>query len=171
MTPILRTDFARRYGQALGPVQGVGYVNELLARLTGQPVRDHTQTNATLDASPATFPLNRTLYADFSHDNQMAAIFAALGLFRQRAPLDPVKPDARRTWWTTRLVPFSGRMVVEKVRCAGQREELVRILVNDAVQPQEFCGSPAGGLCGLQAFVRSQGYARADGAGDWEKCF
>ncbi|KAG6840186.1 hypothetical protein C0991_008350 [Blastosporella zonata] len=33
------------YGQALGPVQGVGYINELIARLTGKPVNDNTQTN------------------------------------------------------------------------------------------------------------------------------
>ena len=78
-----------RYGQALGPVQGVGYVNELLARLTGLPVQDNTQTNRTLDSSPTTFPLNRTFYADFSHDNEMIAIYAALGLFKQSFPLNP----------------------------------------------------------------------------------
>ena len=54
---------ARRYGDPLGPVQGVGYVNELLARLTGTPVADHTTHNATLP-----FPLDRALYADFTHE-------------------------------------------------------------------------------------------------------
>jgi len=161
------------YGQPLGPVQGVGYVNELLARLTRTPVQDHTQTNSTLDSSPATFPLNRTLYADFSHDNQMAAIYAALGLFPERVPLDPTRPDPQRKWWASRLVPFSSRMVVEKLACAdGTRPgEHVRILVNDELQPLEFCGADADGLCSLEAFVASQAYARSDGGGDWEKCF
>ncbi|EMD40276.1 hypothetical protein CERSUDRAFT_79948 [Gelatoporia subvermispora B] len=165
------------YGQPLGRVQGVGYVNELLARLTGTPVHDHTQTNQTLDASPATFPLDRSLYADFSHDNQMAAIYAALGLFPEPVPLDPTKPDPARAWWASRLVPFSARMVVEKLECvpgedeAGRVGEHVRILVNDALQPLEFCGASADGLCALDAFVESQAYARSDGGGDWEKCF
>lgn len=148
-------------------------MNELLARLTRTPVQDHTQTNSTLDSSPATFPLNRTLYADFSHDNQMAAIYAALGLFPERVPLDPTRPDPQRKWWASRLVPFSSRMVVEKLACAdGTRPgEHVRILVNDELQPLAFCGADADGLCSLEAFVASQAYARSNGGGDWEKCF
>ncbi|KAH9854921.1 phytase [Lenzites betulinus] len=159
------------YGQPLGPVQGVGYVNELIARLTGKPVADHTQTNSTLDSSAATFPLNRTLYADFSHDNQMVAIFSAMGLFKQPAPLDPTHPNPARTFRVQRIVPFSGRMVVERLECAKAGAAYVRILVNDAVQPLTFCGADAHGLCKLDAFVQSQAYARNDGEGDFEKCF
>ncbi|KAI0832856.1 phytase [Trametes gibbosa] len=162
------------YGQPLGPVQGVGYINELIARLTTQPVLDHTQTNSTLDSSADTFPLNRTLYADFSHDNQMVAIFSAMGLFKQRAPLNPTQPDAARTFRVQRIVPFSGRMVVERLECprSGRTSsQYVRLLVNDAVQPLEFCGGDSNGLCKLDAFVASQAYARNDGEGDFEKCF
>lgn len=156
------------YGQALGPVQGVGYLNELIARLTGKPVEDETQTNRTLDASEETFPLNRTLYADFSHDNQMIAIYAAMGLFAQSSPLDPSSPDSTRSWRADRLVPFSARMVTEKLVC--EEEEYVRVLVGDEVQPLEFCGD-GNGLCALDAFVESQAYARHNGEGDFEKCF
>ena len=159
------------YGQELGPVQGVGYINELLARLTGQPVQDETQTNRTLDASPETFPLNRTIYADFSHDNQMIAIFSAMGLFPQAQPLNPTKPDKNRTWLASRLVPFSSRMVVEKLACKGKDEEYIRILVNDVLQPLRSCGATKNGLCRLSDFVQSQGYARNNGNGDFEKCF
>ncbi|KAF8812207.1 acid phosphatase [Phlegmacium glaucopus] len=167
------------YGQALGPVQGVGYINELLARLTGLPVKDNTQTNRTLDSSPLTFPLNRTLYVDFSHDNEMIAIYAALGLFKQPVPLDPTKPDPERTWITSHLTPFSGRMVTERLSCRipGSRRTrmeanvYVRILVDDALQPLEFCGANKDGMCELDAFVESQAYARNDGEGDFEKCY
>ena len=57
-------------GNPLGPTQGVGFTNELIARLTGNPVNDHTSVNHTLDASNATFPLGsaHVLFADFSHD-------------------------------------------------------------------------------------------------------
>lgn len=153
----------------LGPVQGVGYVNELLARLTGTPVRDNTQTNRSLDSSPITFPLNHTIYADFSHDNELIAIYAAIGLFKQSEPLDPMKPNPERTWVASHLVPFSGRMVTERLSCADRGRKYVRILVNDALQPLEFCGS-GDGLCLLDVFVKSQGYARSDGAGDFGKC-
>jgi Histidine phosphatase superfamily (branch 2) len=177
-----------RYGQDLGPVQGVGYINELLARLTGQPVQDNTQTNRTLDGSPRTFPLDRTIYADFSHDNLMVAVYAAMGLFKQTAHLDPKKADPERTWIASRLVPFSSRMVVERMQCArglaalrvspvlrgegeGEGEMYVRVLVNDAPQPLEFCAGAVEGLCSLEAFVESQWYARNDGDGDFDKCF
>ena len=57
-------------GNPLGPTQGVGFTNELIARMTGKPVTDHTSVNHTLDESNTTFPLGRghVLYADFSHD-------------------------------------------------------------------------------------------------------
>lgn len=173
---LVDADFVHSYGGNLGRVQGVGYVNELLARLTGQPVRDNTQTNRTLDASPETFPLDRTLYADFSHDNEMVAIYSALGLFRQHLlpgqKLDPVKPSPLSTWILSNMVPFSARMVVERLQCTGPLPlgTFVRILVNDALQPLEFCGGVAG-LCELHAFVASQRYARHDGDGDFEKCY
>lgn len=171
-----------RYGQKLGRVQGVGYVNELLARLTGQPVTDNTQTNRTLDSSPDTFPLDRAFYADFSHDNEMIAIYAALGLFRQHQlaneTLHPTTPDSSRTWIASSLVPFGARMVVEKMECDVRNSvpagSYVRIFVNDALQPLEFCaGSDKNDvdICSLEAFVESQAYARSDGHGDFEKCF
>ncbi|KAL1717371.1 histidine phosphatase superfamily [Schizophyllum commune] len=155
------------YGQELGPVQGVGYINELIARLTGQPVQDSTQTNHTLDSSNDTFPLDRTVYADFSHDNQMVAIYSAMGLFTQAAALDPSNPDPARTWRASNLVPFSARMVTERLSCDG--EAYVRVLVNDALQPLEFCGN-GDGRCTLDAFVESQSYARNNGNGDFDKC-
>lgn len=175
------------YGQALGPVEGVGYINELIARLTSTPVNDTTQTNSTLDASPVTFPLDRTIYADFSHDNQLIAIFSAMGLFKQPGPLDPTNSlsnGPNRTWVTSQMTPFGGRMVLEKMRCQTQETglghfdqnsslgEFVRILVNDAVQPLEFCaGVTLDGICALDKFVESQRYSTSGGAGDWEKCF
>ena len=165
----------QRYGQKLGRVQGVGYVNELLARLTGQPVQDETQTNHTLDESPITFPLDRTFYADFSHDNQMISIYSSLGLFVQPHDLDPARPEKRRTWKDSRMVPFSGRMITEKLVCHGRgignRAEYVRVLVNDAIQPLAFCGVRGDGLCALVNFVESQHYARDNGEGDWALCF
>jgi hypothetical protein len=140
-------------------------------------VRDETQTNQTLDASPVTFPLDRSFYADFSHDNQMIAIYSAIGLFRPDKPPITDKLDMTRRWRISRMTPFSGRMIAEKLRCSpegsesGNSEVYVRILVNDAVQPLEFCGADGDGLCTLTAFVESQTYAQGNGKGDWDRCF
>lgn len=162
------------YGEPLGPVQGVGYVNELLARLTHSAVRDHTQVNHTLDSNPHTFPLDRTFYADFTHENSIIAVFAAMGLFRDENPLDPLLPDPARTWVASSLVPFSARMVTERVHCAASRDreegEYVRILVNDALLDLECADGKVDGLCTLDGFVESQAFARSDGGGDFEKC-
>ncbi|KAH9836797.1 histidine phosphatase superfamily [Rhodofomes roseus] len=170
-------------GNPLGPVSGIGYVNELLARLTDSPVEDHTQHN---DSLP--FPLRKRLYADFTHENLMVAVYAAVGLFNVEegeAPNPKKMPKHwdRRVWRASRMVPFSARMIVERLECGRVRAEeeqeelddgwtFVRIFVNDALQPLEFCGAKTReGMCRLDAFVKSQGYARRDGDGDFEKCY
>lgn len=100
----------------------------------------------------------------------MVAIYSAIGLFRPAEPPVTDRLDLTRTFRISRMTPFSGRMITEKLRC-GDDEEYIRILVNDAVQPLEFCGANEGGMCTLTAFVESQAYARSNGDGDWEKCF
>ncbi|KAI0326207.1 acid phosphatase [Cubamyces sp. BRFM 1775] len=163
------------YGEKLGPIQGVGYVNELLARLQGKPVEDHTTHNDTLE-----FPLDRTVYADFTHENLMVAVYAAMGLFNVTAPLDPRhlpsphhEDPSGQSWVASRMVPFSSRMVTERLTCVsdeGEAGTYIRVLVNDEVQPLEFCGGQDG-LCELERFVQSQEYARASGRGDFDLCY
>ncbi|KAJ7484497.1 histidine phosphatase superfamily [Mycena latifolia] len=172
--------YSTGYGGHLGRVQGVGYINELLARLTASPVQDHTSTNTTLDSDPATFPLNRTIYADFTHDSPLIAVFNTLGLF-PTPKLSTTHPKPHRIWRTSEIMTFSTRMVVEKLTCdravrgrdAG--DAYIRIIVNEVVQPLAFCGAqetgPWKGLCQFDAFLESQAYARHNGEGDWEKCF
>ncbi|KAJ6572009.1 histidine phosphatase superfamily [Mycena capillaripes] len=172
--------YSTGYGGHLGRVQGVGYTNELLARLTRSPVVDHTSTNSTLDSDPATFPLNRTIYADFTHDSVLIAVFNALGLFPTKK-LSTKHPKANRIWRASEMMTFSTRMVVEKLVCDRSvrghdtSDAYIRIIVNEIVQPLEFCGAresgPWKGLCKFDAFLKSQSYARHNGKGDWEKCF
>ncbi|KAJ3570644.1 hypothetical protein NP233_g4261 [Leucocoprinus birnbaumii] len=142
------------YGQAIGGrVQGVGYVNELIARLTNTPVRDDTQTNRTLTSNPATFPLDRTFYADFSHDNQIVAIYSAMGLLNEEHEvLDNTKVNPKTEWDTSKVVPFSSEMVVERLACADRSlgKEFVRIFINDALQRSSFCGGDADGIWRLR---------------------
>ncbi|EIW76440.1 phosphoglycerate mutase-like protein [Coniophora puteana RWD-64-598 SS2] len=143
-------------GNKLGPVQGVGYIAELLARLTDKPVEDGTSTDAGLY-----FPLGRRMYVDFSHEGAMNAVYAAMGLFydaeegvavsglkdggiwagegegegeedggaevakkkHKHKNKEAEKKDRKRaskvpeTWRARDMVPFSGRMVVERLKC------------------------------------------------------
>lgn len=100
----------------------------------------------------------------------MVAIYSAIGLFRPDEPPSTDRLDPARTWRISKMTPFSGRLITEKLGCEGG-EEYIRMLVNDEVQPLEFCDANADGLCTLGAFVESQAYARSSGAGDWERCF
>ncbi|CAD6453821.1 905aaf9e-c740-4d0c-89ae-0208da39154b [Sclerotinia trifoliorum] len=162
------------WGNPLGPTQGVGFTNELIARLTNSPVQDHTSTNHTLDDNPATFPVDSSikLYADFSHDNDMTAIFSALGLYNSTSALsetrreDVLETNGYSASWS---VPFAARMYVEKMACAGESEELVRLIVNDRVLPLKTCGGDKLGRCGLSKFVESLSFASE--GGDWGSCF
>jgi hypothetical protein len=169
-------------GNPLGPTQGVGFVNELLARLTDSPVRYGTCTNSTLNGDEETFPLGSALYADFSHDNDMVGVLGALGVYGEVGMLgnetrsEPEEVGGFATAWA---VPFAGRIYVEKMRCRGEGEgdgdgdgdgeERVRVLVNDRVMPLRGCGADEWGMCALGKFVESMAFARGNGRWDW--CF
>lgn len=161
-------------GNPLGPTQGVGFVNELLARMTDSRVSDDTSSNHTLDDDPITFPLGRKLYADFSHDNDMTGIFSALGLYNNTELLsnetvleaNSTQAKGYSAAWT---VPFAARAYFEKMKCGRQSEELVRVIVNGRVVPLIGCGADKYGMCTLSTFVESQSFARTGGL--WDNCF
>lgn len=165
-------------GNPLGPTQGVGFVNELIARLTRSPVRDSTSTNKTLDNDPVTFPVDRSLYADFSHDNPMLAVMFALRAFEgmeEELKWDRVmgveETAGFSAAWT---VPFGARLVVEGMRCGetgesggGDDREMVRVLVNDRVAGLKC--SDGLGRCRVDEFVEGLEFARDGGL--WDDCF
>jgi Histidine phosphatase superfamily (branch 2) len=164
--------YGHSMGNPLAATLGVGFVNELIARLTNTPVKDSTCTNRTLDFSNSTFPLDAKLFADFSHDNDMEEIFAALGLYNATKTLplsslqDAEDSDGFSAAWT---VPFAARMYVEKMRCGEADEEYVRVLVSNRVMPLHTCGADELGRCKLDKFIQSLSFAR--GGGLWDRCF
>lgn len=188
---ITKLNCTNRYGNKMGPLQGVGYVNELLARLTNSPVNSTVFINHTLDDNPATFPLNRQVYVDFTHDRQMASIASTLGLFAEDEEkndnsklLDPNHPNPRRSWLVSEIIPFAGRYSIEKIDCQGT-DNYVRITVNDKIKNIKGCENfypgagatrmlsqhePGFGLCPLRRFLELQEYSIKDGDGDFEQC-
>jgi len=160
-------------GNPLGATQGVGYVNELIARMTQTPVNDCTSVNHTLDSDPSTFPFNRGVYADFGHDNGMASIFAALGLFNNTLPLDQLHMmdlEETKGFSAATTTPFAGRAVVEMMSCAREGPDdnenivwMVRVVMNGRVLPLEWCGGNGEGCCTVEKFVEGLAFAREGG--------
>lgn len=160
--------FADGPGNKFGATNGVGFVNELIARLTNTEVMDQTSTNTTLDSSNVTFPLGLKVYADFSHDTSMTSIFTALGLFNASTAAGGLNSTRRESsnssgFVDSRITPFAARAYFEKMICPSASEEMIRIVVNDEVQSLSFCGGDGLGMCTLSAFVESQSLARGGG--------
>ena len=129
-------------------MQGVGYTNELLSRLSSRALRDSTQTNHTHP-----FPLHRPLYVDFTHDTLLASVLSTLSL----------APTSAEQWKASALVPFAGNLVVERVVCDDDEpgQQRVRALLNDRV---------VGEWSSVAEFKKAQAYAQANGEGDWQRC-
>ncbi|KAH8827733.1 histidine phosphatase superfamily [Flagelloscypha sp. PMI_526] len=126
MNDFMNFEYTGSLDKYYGTGYDVGYINELLARLTQSPVRDNTQTNRTLDENPETFPLNKTIYADFSHDNLMIARTGGV-------------------WNARELVPFAGRMVTERIAplafCGGDRNGMCHLDKSSGGRDWEKCFS------------------------------
>lgn len=60
-------------GNPATSAQGIGYVQELIARLTLTPLTDFNSTvNSTIVSSNVTFPLSQPIFVDATHDTVIA---------------------------------------------------------------------------------------------------
>lgn len=109
------------YGNPTGRAQGVGYLQELLARLTDQYI---TSSNSSVNSSNTDnaedFPLGRPFYADFSHDDIIVSALTAMSLdyFREHPDLNTYPPNPDRHFFLSRMTPFGARLITEVIGCA-----------------------------------------------------
>jgi len=159
-------------GNRLGQAEGIGYVAELIARLTGDRKwveQDQSKVNQTLDQSRATFPLNQSSYVDFSHDNQMISILAALGFPARQTLPERGPPPSPKKWDVSQWMPFASRLTTEKIVCDSHhhhhhQNEFVRFILNDMVMavpsckdgPQNETLEQSAKICSLSEFVESR---------------
>ncbi|TIA68763.1 hypothetical protein E3P92_03881 [Wallemia ichthyophaga] len=147
------------FGSPLARARGLGWVQELLYRLTGdrEALAKPSTINSTLDANPETLPL-QPINIDFSHDVVLANILTALNLTHLDTPLgthhvaEYSKDNLR--WVTSHLIPFASNIVVQSLSCYDT--PFNRIVVNDAVHPLngiEGCEENEHGLCAREQFV------------------
>ncbi|KAL1586446.1 hypothetical protein WHR41_05236 [Cladosporium halotolerans] len=116
-------------GNPTGRAQGLGYAQELLSRLLNQPLTtSNSSANSTLDSSPETFPLGAPFYADFTHDDIIISVLAALSVdyFRDAPSLRELPLDPERRFRMSRITPFGAKLVTEVIGCADPNPSPVR---------------------------------------------
>ncbi|KIH86826.1 histidine phosphatase [Sporothrix brasiliensis 5110] len=112
------------YGNPTGRAQGIGYLQELLARLTNQYISvSNSSVNATITDNAKDFPLGAKFYADFTHDDIIISVLTAMSLdyLRDAPPLGAHAwpPNPNRNFVLSHLTPFGGHLVTEVYGCAS----------------------------------------------------
>ncbi|TFK67148.1 phosphoglycerate mutase-like protein [Pluteus cervinus] len=168
------------FGSPVARVQGIGYVQEMLARLTHTPLKDHTtSTNKTIHDNPVTFPLNQSLYVDATHEVVVLNIITALNLtrFSEDGPLPDDHIPRHRKFRVSELAPFGTNVQFQLLTCTDRSGPQIRVVINDGVAPLtgiRGCPEDKDGLCPVDTFVKAQQeiVAKTDWRwgcdGDWE---
>jgi len=160
------------FGNPTGRAQGLGYLQELEARLNGEYITSSSSSvNSSLDNNAATFPLGQPFYMDMSHDDMLVSVVTALGVeyFKSTLPVKAVPPPSPRSFRLSYLTPFATRLYTEVIGCTAANpaekqtattlytpqsngyspcgaatNKFVRMVWNDAVMP---LASIQGGYC------------------------
>ncbi|KAI9848338.1 MAG: hypothetical protein M1838_000554 [Thelocarpon superellum] len=165
------------FASPAGRAVGIGYQQEILARLQNHTLTTpNTQDNITLDNNTTTFPLNQTLYFDFSHDTNIMSILTAFGLTQFRENLPETAIPASRNLIVSHLEPFGARLNIEIIKTpqpvpanrstnyvAGPPTTYVHFILNQRTLPLNVsfptCGNRVDGWCELNTFISTQANA------------
>ncbi|KAG9651339.1 3-phytase, partial [Aureobasidium melanogenum] len=110
------------YGNPTGRAQGIGYVQELLARLTHQYITvSNSSVNSSITNNSQDFPLDRPFYADFTHDDIIVSVMTAMSLdyFREAPSLTQYPPNPDRHFYLSKMTPFGGHLITEVIGCSS----------------------------------------------------
>ncbi|KIK96012.1 hypothetical protein PAXRUDRAFT_139439 [Paxillus rubicundulus Ve08.2h10] len=147
-------------GNPTAAAQGLGYVQELIARLTQTPITVwNSTTNSTLDSSNITFPLYQPIFVDATHDVVIANILTALNFTSLAAngplPTDHIPPN--RSYIVSQIAPFAANLIAQVISCpAGKDPTHIRFILNDGILPMtgiKGCTEDPNGLCSLSSFI------------------
>ncbi|KAF7979855.1 hypothetical protein HWV62_40611 [Athelia sp. TMB] len=160
------------FGYALSTPLGIGYIQELVARLTKTPIATHnSSTNATLNDNPITFPLGNSLYVDATHEVVVLYVITALNLtsLAGGGPLPADHIPENRTFRSAELAPFATNIQFQLLSCESVPEPQIRVIINDGVVPLtglRGCPKQKDGMCPVSTFVEAQKATIAET--DWE---
>ena len=155
------------WGNPYGRVNAAGLLNEVIARLTASTVTPGSGINSTLDDSTTTFPLTNSIYADFTHDNNMVPLLTSLGIeWESPLPTEAATDDIpAHKFVVSDVVPFAARFIIEKLKSVDG-QTYVRMIINDKVVPwpYEGCGSFGAmyGMCEIGAWLDAQSFVEQD---------
>lgn len=111
------------WGNPTGRAQGIGYLQELLARLQKQYIlSSDSSVNSSLTNNSADFPLGQPFYLDASHDDILISVMTAMSLDYLKDPpnLSQYPPNPDRKFVLSRLTPFGARLITEVIGCKAE---------------------------------------------------
>ncbi|GFP53820.1 hypothetical protein ACSS6W_001432 [Trichoderma asperelloides] len=158
----------------VGRATGIGYQQEVLARLQNHTLGySGSQINVTLDNNTETFPLNQSLYFDFSHDTNIVSILTAFGLrqFAEELPAD--RYPGPHNFTVAHITPFGARLDIEVIKTPkpvspnrdgylrGEEQKYVHFVLNQRTIPlglsfPECDASRKDGWCEFDTFIKIQ---------------
>ncbi|KAL7622322.1 hypothetical protein AAE478_007826 [Parahypoxylon ruwenzoriense] len=147
-------------GSPVAAAQGKAYLQEFVARFTGEYPEAWSALNQTFDNSSTYFPLNQSIYADATHEVVVLDTLTAFNLtalFRG-SPLSPTENRRQNSFVASKIVPFATHFTVQVLECAAyQPTKQMRFIVNDAVIPvadsYPGCSADPHGLCAFDTVV------------------
>lgn len=170
------------FGSPSGRAQGIGYVQELAARLKSKLIfSSQSSINYTYDDNTKTFPLDQPLYMDMSHDDIIVSVLTALGLnyfkYSPRGLPDSVAHAPHRNFHLNRMTPFGARLFSEIWTCPqgasleylqpqkyknpdlsskSNTTDYIRFVLNNAPLPLDglsACDGSVNGFCEVNRFL------------------
>ncbi|KIJ40365.1 hypothetical protein M422DRAFT_173669, partial [Sphaerobolus stellatus SS14] len=148
------------FGSPVAAAQGIGYVQELVARLTHSRISiSNSTTNSTIDNNPIQMPLDQPIYVDATHDVVIANLLVALNItsLAQGGPLPTDHIPQNQTYFVNKIAPFAANLVGQVLSCpAAANASHIRFILNDGVVPLtgvKGCKSSQDGLCPLDTFI------------------
>lgn len=111
-------------GSPVSAAQGKGYLQEYLARFTGQYPTPMSALNETYDNTSTYFPLNQSIYADATHEVVVLDTLTAFNLtalFKGPA-LDPNQNQNQNSFIASQVVPFATHFTTQVLSCPAYND-------------------------------------------------
>lgn len=115
--------YAASFGAPVARAEGLGWMQELTARLTHTPLTQfNSSVNSTLH-NDIHFPVNEPLYVDFTHDTTFAQLLPTLNLTTFASQGPPPLDHIPKKWSfvSSKFAPFATNLQVQVLSCSAQR--------------------------------------------------
>lgn len=132
LTPLQSFYYNNGPGSPVSAAQGLGFLQEFVARFKGEYPEGWSSLNMTYDNSSVYFPLNQSIYADATHE---VVVLDTLTAFNLTALFDgpalSLTGDRKEnSFVASKIVPFATHFTVQVLECpAYQPTKQIRFIV------------------------------------------